>query len=86
MTRFYANIQGGRGEATRQGGAKSGIRGHIRGWDLGVRVSGGVDSETGKDVFYIYVTGGSNGHHSDRFLARITPDSVNVDARFRGDG
>lgn len=56
MSRFYASIQGSRGEATRQGGGH--ITGHIRGWDSGVRVNGRV--ENGEDVFDVYATGGSH--------------------------
>ena len=60
MSRFYASIKGSRGEATRQGGEKSGILGHIRGWDFGVEVVGYVNSK-GQDEFSINLTGGSNG-------------------------
>jgi len=60
MARFYAEIQGNRGTASRMGTANSGIQSHIRGWDIGVKVIGGVD-ENGNDVFHVYKTGGSNG-------------------------
>ncbi len=59
MSQFYASIRGNRGEATRMGSRASGISGHIRGWDVGVRVSGW--DRFGDDVFDIYTTGGSNG-------------------------
>ncbi len=68
MSRFYASIEGGRGNATRQGHSR--IAGHIRGWDLGIDVQGEID-ENGADVFYVYVTGGSNGAQSSRLLAII---------------
>ncbi len=38
MSRFYADIQGNRGRATRCGSKGSGISGHIRGWNTGCRV------------------------------------------------
>lgn len=63
MSRFYANIQGNRGEATRQGTAASGIVGHIRGWNLGARVimhEGG----DGCDRVDITITGGSTGRYA----------------------
>jgi hypothetical protein len=56
--RFYASIQGNRGRATRQGNKTSGIEGHVRGWDVGIRVSGSVDGD--KDKFDVYLTFGSN--------------------------
>ena len=61
MSRFYADIQGNRGEATRQGSKASGIRGHIRGWDSGAQVYCGVNSD-GKDVVEVYLTRGSSGN------------------------
>lgn len=67
MSRFYGEIQGGRGKATCQGTEKSGIHGHIRGWDLGVEVHGRVDG-LGHDVFTIYITGGSNRIRKEIFL------------------
>ena len=58
MSQFYARIQGNRGMATRQGTKKSGIRGHISGWNIGIDVEGYVD-ENGKDHFIVRKTGGS---------------------------
>lgn len=71
MARFYSEIQGNRGEATRMGTADSGICGHIRGWVLGGRVIGYVDKE-GEDVFEIYVTSGSNGRGRSKLLFKGT--------------
>jgi|TARA_B100000315_G_scaffold145751_1_gene134618 hypothetical protein len=59
MSRFYASIQGNRGEATRCGTKDSDITGHIRGWDKGVKVIAEVD-EDDNDTFYIFETSGSN--------------------------
>jgi hypothetical protein len=63
MSRFYAEIQGNRGEATRMGTPASGMYSHTRGWDVGCRVSMHVD-ENGEDVCDIYLTAGSNGGQS----------------------
>jgi len=41
------------------GTPQSGIVGHVRGWDVGVRVDGRVGPND-SDVFHIYATGGSN--------------------------
>jgi hypothetical protein len=67
MSRFYADISGGRGTAIRQGHAASGIRGHICGWTSGVQVVGrvSVDDDT-VDVFDIYATGGSGSSGGGR--------------------
>lgn len=71
MAHFYANIQGNRGEVTRMGTAKSGISGHIRGWNVGVRVYMGVDDE-GNDVATVFLTGGSNGRCAPKILGNFT--------------
>ena len=70
MSRFYASIQGSRGEATRQGTPNSGIQGHIRGWRLGARVSMGIDND-GEDVCTIQLTSGSAGYGKERFLGKF---------------
>ena len=60
MSRFYAGILGqGKTEVTRIGSKKSGIRGHIRGWDVGIWINAYVD-ENGNDSFGVLLTGGSN--------------------------
>lgn len=60
MSRFYGNMKGSRGETTRCGNAASGITGHLRGWDIGVRVNVRA-LNSGEDVVDVYLTGGSNG-------------------------
>jgi hypothetical protein len=65
MSQFYAEIQGSRGLASRQGTKKSGIWCHIRGWHNGVSVVGDHDTERG-DRFYVYITHGSRGEGSSR--------------------
>jgi len=64
MAHFYGNMGSGNGEVTRAGTRNSGIWGHIRGWDVGVRVLGStVTDEHGNvnDVFAVYLTSGSGG-------------------------
>ena len=70
MSRFYAEIQGSRGKASRQGGISSGIWSHTRGWTSGVEVKCSVD-DNDKDVIEVYVTSGSGGYSSGRLLATI---------------
>lgn len=72
MSHFYASIQGQRGEATKTGSKISGIHGHIRGWDFGVKVDLYVDSETGEDTARVYLTSGSNGYCSSKLLGVFT--------------
>ena len=60
MARFYASIQGNRGEATRMGTRNSGITGHVRGWSVGARVECTVNT-AGEDVVEIWLTSGSDG-------------------------
>ena len=69
MARFIADIQGTRGEASRLGSARSGIRGHVRGWDVGVLVVG--SDEDGEDVFTIYATSGSSGAHLTKLAGTV---------------
>ena len=72
MAHFYASIQGNRGGASRMGTTSSGIEGHIRGWDIGIEVMGGTNSDTGEDTFCVYLTPGSNGGQSVHLIGRFT--------------
>ena len=69
MAHFYGEIQGTRGTATRMGSEESGFWGHIRGWDIGVRVDCIVDKKTGLDELHIIRTGGSNGGTMPQLIA-----------------
>jgi hypothetical protein len=75
MSRFYANIEGNRGGATRQGTLASGIYSHTRGWDVGCRVSMHV-GDNGEDVCDIYLTAGSNGNSSGRYLGSFRHEDL----------
>ena len=83
MSRFYASIQGSRGEATRMGTPKSGISGHIRGWANGISVRG-FDSD-GEDVFRVYATSGSNGG-PEKYIATVVLDGREVVIQYPKDG
>ena len=74
MSRFYASIEGNRGPATRMGTPNSGISGHVRGWNMGIRVEG-YDYE-GSDHFRVYLTGGSNGACSDQLVGEFSTREV----------
>ena len=65
MSVLYGSLTGqAKTTVTRRGSKKSGIACHVRGWDLGVRVSGRID-DNGVPVFDVYRTSGSNGGNSD---------------------
>ena len=68
--RFYASIQGCRGEATRMGGKESGIHGHIRGWNVGARIFMSVN-EDDEDVCTIRLTSGSSGGKGDKLIGKF---------------
>ena len=70
MSHFYADIKGSRGAATRCGTPASGIGAHPRGWNVGVRVVGGVN-DAGEDEFLVYATGGSNGADRESLVAIV---------------
>lgn len=74
MARFYADIQGNRGQATRMGTEKSGLHGHIRGWEVGCRAEMWVNQK-GEDVVTITLTGGSNGG-TTQCLGSFTKEDV----------
>ena len=60
MARFYADIQGNRGGATRSGDAYSGMESHTRGWDIGARVRCFVGPD-GENRVVVSLTHGSTG-------------------------
>ena len=71
---LYASISGkAKTEATRAGTKDSEISGHIRGWNVGVKVLGSVDSN-GKVSFSIFKTAGSNGGWNDVWITDVNED------------
>jgi hypothetical protein len=89
MARFYADIQGNRGEATRMGSAASGITAHPRGWDIGVKVQGYPSmGDTQRDEFEVRMTAGSNGGGASVPIATVrqTADGGRMVRLFAPDG
>lgn len=76
MARFYADIHGSRGPASRMGTASSGMHGHVRGWHVG----GAVDmyAEGDNDRAAIYATGGSAGYEREAIGSVRNVDGVLV--------
>lgn len=58
MAQFRATIKGQRGEASRLGSKQSGIVAEVNGWNKGIKIY--ASHRDGKDVFEVYLTGGSN--------------------------
>lgn len=79
MSHFYASVDASpnRGTATKTGTKKSGMNAHVRTWEYGVRVVA-HHTAAGADLFDIYVTSGSTGGASDRLIATVTPDGVEI--------
>jgi hypothetical protein len=69
MAHFYAEVTGGRGTATCSGTQSSGLQGHLRGWNKGVRVT--LSNEDGEDVVRVWRTSGSNGSGSDELITEF---------------
>lgn len=68
MAKFRATIEGSRGEASRLGTAKSGLRASINGWNIGIDVYLRYDEKLGCDCVYVALTGGSNGGRRETLL------------------
>ena len=73
MSRFYASIQGNKSEATRQGNSR--IHGHIRGWNVGVKVLGFIN-EKRQDEIVIYLTSGSKGVKKSIYIGNFTEEDL----------
>jgi hypothetical protein len=77
MSRFYASIQGSRGEATRLGTEQSGMYGHIRGWNIGASVEMSVSAD-GNDICTVSITRGSNGKGAELPIGSFIIDKNGV--------
>ena len=75
MARFRATIRGQRGECSRLGTSRSGIRTDTNGWNVGVTVKSSTEDGSGvtvPDTFYVYRTGGSNAQDSVGLIGTVT--------------
>lgn len=84
MSRFYGNMKGARGETTRCGNAISGIHGHLRGWDIGVKVEV-RENAYGEDIVEVWLTGGSNGSCPSLFLGRYIREGNTIKRVYCGE-
>ena len=74
MAQFKADIKGSRGSVSRLGGKASGITGHIRGWESGIRIEGHHDEDLG-DIFMVYQTSGSGFRAKDVLVGKLISGS-----------
>lgn len=73
MARYYGEIQGNRGEATRMGTLASGYRAFVRGWGLGAKVT--MRGKRGTlDACEVDIVAGSN--NPSRSFGRLTAEEV----------
>ena len=65
MSKMYASItaDASKSEATKR--AHKFANAHVRGWNLGVEINA-YTSSSGRQVFEVYKTGGSNGHRLEK--------------------
>tara|TARA_Y100000310_G_scaffold108845_1_gene107224 strand:+ start:285 stop:503 length:219 start_codon:yes stop_codon:yes gene_type:complete len=70
MAQFMGELEGNRGMASRLGTKSSGLWGHLRGWNVGVKVDLSHTEEG--DKITIWKTGGSNSPSTTELLVELT--------------
>jgi len=78
MAQFRGTIQGSRGTTSRLGHKTTGLHVTCDGWDTGIEIE--AVHENGKDVFYVYKTGGSNGLASTVKVATVSGGDLSLPA------
>ena len=74
MVHFFGEVQGeNRFHISLSGSKESGIQAYIRGWDIGIRISGNYSQE---DVFDVYLTGGSNHPEKEIHIGSYTKNNL----------
>lgn len=69
--RFYGTMNNGGKAATKGGTAKTGLSGHLRGWNIGAEVSLSVDKDN-NDQIEINITRGSENPTTAKRLGTFT--------------
>lgn len=75
MSRLYASIDSDARKTQATSRGYKHMSAHVRGWDNGVEVV--ANGNGGKDVFYIYATGGSN-NPSRELIAVVGGDAMDM--------
>ena len=75
MAHFIGTTKGMKGEASRLGSAKSGMKVTCNGWNSGIAVYASIDA-MGSDQFKVYKTSGSNQSESDELIYTHTEPEV----------
>ena len=75
MAQFRGTLQGDRGQASRLGSKRNGLRATVNGWQSGLTVRASINAK-GEDVFTVELTGGSNGGREGRQVLRIVDGKV----------
>ena len=71
MSRFYVTMKGKTDKVHHATGtAASGVTAHVRGWDIGIRVS--IYDVEGQDKLLVELTPGSNGAGHDKVIGEFT--------------
>jgi len=75
MAHFYGEISGTAiTTGTRCGSKSSGMRSHTRSWGKGVEVDCRFNENMNKNVFRVYITGGSNNPSNRQLLSEFEED------------
>lgn len=82
MAKFFGSLRGRtRTTITRTGFASTGMKTTCFGWEAGVEVHAEYDQSTGRDVFHVYATKGSNHPNTKRHIADVIQTSEGVAVR-----
>jgi len=80
MSTYYGNLQGNRGEATRQGSRTSGIWAAVRSWNGSVRIDMDTDAARPDDpAVTVTVSKGSSAAYGRRVLACYVSDLLTAE-------
>ena len=77
MSHFYGDIAGqAKTIATRRGSKSSGLKSHIRSWNVGIKVNCFYDHALKRNVFEVYRTGGSNNPNTNQLITSVIEEDI----------
>jgi len=75
MAHFYGDVRGkAKTRATRVGSKTSGMNSHIRSWNKGIEIICDYNERDNKNIFEVYLTGGSNNSSNKRLISKFEED------------